>query len=134
MQIVIRLSDNLIQYSGEENTLLTGATGLFSFDPYLMCATFIDSNATPETHKIIGGVTLPVGYQDGDFTYENNTFTPTPEYAAQAAAAETAAWNAGIKAQLDALDIKRIRPTAEGDTAYLTTLNAQALALRGQLK
>jgi len=124
MQIVVRLSDNLIQYSGAD----------FIFAPYLTCDTFIDSNCTPETHQIIDGVTLPVCYQDGSFTYANSTFTPTPEYAAQAAAAETAAWNAGIKTQLDALDIKRIRPTAEGDTAYLTTLNAQALALRGQLK
>ena len=38
-----------------------------------------------------------------------------------------------IKAQLDALDIKRIRPTAEGDAAYLATLNVQAVALRAQL-
>src|ERR1019366_6675833 len=39
---------------------------------------------------------------------------------------------ATIDAQLLALDIKRIRPTTEGDTAYLATLNAQAVALRAQ--
>ena len=37
-----------------------------------------------------------------------------------------------IDAQLAALDIKRIRPVAEGDTAYLATLNQQAADLRAQ--
>lgn len=41
---------------------------------------------------------------------------------------------AELKAELAALDIKRIRPTAEGDTAYLATLNAQAVALRAELQ
>jgi hypothetical protein len=41
---------------------------------------------------------------------------------------------AEIKNKLAALDIKRIRPVAEGDTAYLATLNAQALALRTELQ
>ena len=41
---------------------------------------------------------------------------------------------AELKADLAALDIKRIRPTAEGDTAYLATLNAQAVALRAELE
>jgi hypothetical protein len=41
---------------------------------------------------------------------------------------------AEIKQELAALDIKRIRPVAEGDTAFLTTLNAQALALRTELQ
>lgn len=41
---------------------------------------------------------------------------------------------AELKAELSVLDIKRIRPTAEGDTAYLITLNAQAVALRAELK
>jgi len=41
---------------------------------------------------------------------------------------------AEIKNELVALDIKRIRPVAEGDTAYLTTLNAQAVALRAELQ
>ena len=39
---------------------------------------------------------------------------------------------ASIDAQLVALDIKRIRPTAEGDTVYLAKLNEQAVALRSQ--
>jgi len=42
--------------------------------------------------------------------------------------------NAPILAQMDALDIKRIRPIAEGDTAYLATLNSKILALRATLK
>jgi len=41
---------------------------------------------------------------------------------------------AKIKNELAALDIKRIRPVAEGDTAYLVTLNAQALELRTELQ
>lgn len=41
---------------------------------------------------------------------------------------------AELKAELSALDIRRIRPTAEGDTAYLTTLNAQSVALRAELQ
>jgi len=41
---------------------------------------------------------------------------------------------AEIKNELVALDIKRIRPVAEGDTAFLATLNAQALALRTELQ
>lgn len=41
--------------------------------------------------------------------------------------------NAWIKVQLAALDLKRIRPAAEGDTECLAELNAQAIALRGQL-
>lgn len=41
--------------------------------------------------------------------------------------------NAGIKAQIAALDLRRIRPLAEGDTAHLATLNAQILALRARL-
>lgn len=40
----------------------------------------------------------------------------------------------GILAELAALDLKKIRPIAEGDTAYLATLNAQTAALRAQLK
>lgn len=50
------------------------------------------------------------------------------------AAAQKEAANAPIKAQLAALDMKRIRPLAEGDSAYLAKLNEQVKALRGQLK
>lgn len=39
-----------------------------------------------------------------------------------------------LKSELAALDIKRIRPTAEGDTDYLTVLNAQAVAIRAELQ
>jgi len=38
-----------------------------------------------------------------------------------------------IKAELAALDQKKIRPLAEGDTAFLATLNAQTLTLRKEL-
>lgn len=38
-----------------------------------------------------------------------------------------------IKAELAALDVKRIRPIAEGDTAYLATLNEQVATLRAEL-
>lgn len=41
--------------------------------------------------------------------------------------------NAPILAQINALDLKRIRPLAEGDTSYLATLNAQISGLRQQL-
>lgn len=38
-----------------------------------------------------------------------------------------------IKARLRELDAKRIRPLAEGDTAYLQSLNSEVIALRSQL-
>lgn len=38
-----------------------------------------------------------------------------------------------IKRQLVELDIKRIRPLAEGDVEYLAKLNADAIALRAKL-
>lgn len=41
---------------------------------------------------------------------------------------------AQIKAELAVLDARRIRPLAEGDTAYLDGLNAQAIALRNELQ
>lgn len=37
-----------------------------------------------------------------------------------------------IDAQLAEIDSKRIRPIAEGDTIFLATLNAQAIALRAE--
>lgn len=43
------------------------------------------------------------------------------------------ALNAPIKALLAALDVKRVRSVAEGDTVYLTKLNEQAVALRAKL-
>lgn len=42
--------------------------------------------------------------------------------------------NSAIKSKIAELDTKRIRPLAEGDTAYLAQLNEQIAALRGQLK
>jgi len=39
-----------------------------------------------------------------------------------------------IQAELVALDFKKIRPLSEGDTKYLAELNAQAIALRKELK
>lgn len=40
---------------------------------------------------------------------------------------------AEILGQLAAIDVKRIRPLAEGDTAFLQKLNEQAKALRAEL-
>lgn len=39
-----------------------------------------------------------------------------------------------VKAQIAILDIKRIRPLAEGDTMYLAKLNEQVVALRAKLQ
>lgn len=41
---------------------------------------------------------------------------------------------ASLCAKIAALDQKRIRPLAEGDTVYLAKLNEQIAALRAQLK
>ena len=41
--------------------------------------------------------------------------------------------NNAIKAQLAELDVKRIRPLAEGDSVYLAQLNDQIAVLRAQL-
>ena len=38
-----------------------------------------------------------------------------------------------IKAELASIDLKRIRPLAEGDAEYLATLNAKAISLRDEL-
>lgn len=38
-----------------------------------------------------------------------------------------------IYSQLAALDLRRIRPMAEGDTVFLATLNARARSLRDEL-
>lgn len=42
--------------------------------------------------------------------------------------------NTRIKAEIAVLDLKRIRPLAEGDTAFLDNLNAQTILLRKQLQ
>ena len=63
------------------------------------------------------------------------TVTDLPlEALAQRAAAQDAAHNATVIAQLDALDKKRIRPLAEGDYEQLSALNEQAIALRATLR
>ena len=41
---------------------------------------------------------------------------------------------AEIKAELDALDFKKIRPLASGDTEYLAILQAQTVVLQAALK
>ena len=41
---------------------------------------------------------------------------------------------AEINAELTALDFRKIRPIATGDTKFLATLNAQSDALRNELK
>jgi len=42
--------------------------------------------------------------------------------------------NAPILAQMNDLDLKRIRPLAEGDTVYLNNINQQILAMRKTLQ
>ena len=49
-------------------------------------------------------------------------------------AQEIVEWNRPILAELDALDKKRVRPLAEGDTEYLAGLNEQIIALRATLR
>jgi hypothetical protein len=56
------------------------------------------------------------------------------EVTADQAAKDKAARIGVIQSSLTTLDIKRIRPAAEGDSAYLATLNTQAVALRAELK
>ena len=48
--------------------------------------------------------------------------TPTPDRKAE------------LVSQISILDIKRIRPLAEGDTEYLLSLNTQIKSLRDELK
>ena len=66
--------------------------------------------------------------------------TPKPTLAeceaawpATKAAIDKEVFNAPIITQLAALDLKRIRPLAEGDTVYLANLNTQIVALRSKL-
>lgn len=54
-------------------------------------------------------------------------------WTAYSAQREKDAFNAGVLELLAALDLRRIRPLAEGDAAYLADLNAQVIALRAQL-
>lgn len=54
-------------------------------------------------------------------------YQPTPEESKER-------WNEEIKRQLAALDLKRIRPLAEGDTVFLSELNKRIVELRAQLK
>lgn len=42
--------------------------------------------------------------------------------------------NAPILAEMNVLDLKRVRPLAEGDAAYLAELNQKILILRAKLK
>ena len=50
------------------------------------------------------------------------------------ASAEKKRFNDIVKAEIAALDSKRIRPLAEGDLAYLAKLNEQIATLRAKLK
>ena len=55
------------------------------------------------------------------------------DMAAQEADRIATARIAEIKTELVTIDQKRIRPLAEGDTAYLSTLNSQVVSLRAEL-
>ena len=73
-------------------------------------------------------------YLDGGAVFTVEAVDLTTDQLAAKAAAVVAKANAVIAAQLAALDLKRIRPAAEGDTEYLATLNAEAIALRARLQ
>lgn len=63
---------------------------------------------------------LPAGY---------GTSKPAALLATEAKAARIAQ----IKTELAALDARKIRPIADGDAAYLATLNSQSVTLRAEL-
>lgn len=73
---------------------------------------------TPESKKIINEAI-------------SNYKTLEAEYLSEK---EKQEFNGKIIAQLDALDKKRIRPLAEGDTEYLKGLNEQIIKLRETLR
>jgi hypothetical protein len=76
---------------------------------------------------VVDSVTLPGDYAPGRYSFVNGMFVGMP-------AVPHTLTNDEIKVQLATLDLKRIRPLAEGDAAFLITLNAQVTALRKQLK
>jgi hypothetical protein len=84
------------------------------------------------THKTVYWDDVAKEQKERDCTPEE--VAEIEERLAGAQAAEDKAHNATVQAQLAALDIKRIRPLAEGDAAYLQTLNDQILALRQSLR
>jgi len=81
--------------------------------------------------KAKGFVIVPDDAICGQVTNDGGkTFTSPPLTQAQVIEQH----NAPILAEMNALDMKRIRPLAEGDTAFLATLNTKIAALRATLK
>lgn len=76
-------------------------------------------------HPSLAWVECPVTVTE-KMRYEAGKFLPPPFPTAKEIIA-------GIKTQLFDLDLKRIRPLAEGDTVYLAKLNEQIVALRANL-
>ena len=79
---------------------------------------------------------IPEGYQPGREVdlQEPGTIHRTYPNAYFDVYAAKANRKAEIFEALSELDVRRIRPLAEGDVAFLANLNAQVLALRGELK
>ena len=82
-------------------------------------------------------MTYKICYWD-EVAQEQKERDATPEEAAEIEARKNAkpskeSINDPIIAEISKLDLKRIRPLAEGDSAYLATLNAQIAALRAKL-
>lgn len=71
-------------------------------------------------------------FVDGAWQVEDIPVLPIEPEQAQKTAGEIRI--EAIKAELSALDIKRIRPLAEGDAEWLKTYNDQAVVLREELK
>lgn len=86
----------------------------------------------PATHKL-GTEQRTVDAERKVVVVTHEVVPLTIEEVAQREQVEKDARNAGIKQQIAALDLKRIRPLAEGDTAYLADLNAQIQELRSKL-
>lgn len=74
-----------------------------------------------------GSIEVPNAPEHAADTWVNGAWLKNP-------AREKNEFNAAIKKQIEALDIKRIRPLAEGDALFLDGLNKQIAALRAQLK
>lgn len=74
---------------------------------------------------------LPDGFAPAGYTWDGAQVAPRPPAVVQPTIEERIA---SLKAQLSSIDMKRIRPMAEGDTAFLSDLNSQAENLRAELR
>ena len=113
------------------STILVLDTNILCVDPQDTGDTWATPDQIIPKHVAEGAtvetVTIPEDYAPGKYTYAAGVFTQIPVVPVPPTKDQ-------IKAELAALDLKRIRPVAEGDATYLATLNAQAVALRAQLQ